>query len=120
MDVFLSDLVDATQPRDEEAVRSRLLVVYDGGTGDVMHVHRCVGDARFVADEAHARTAMQLAGTAGEIRDLRVLLVPNELDVQGDVALHVDLSSGQVVVTKAECSSVAPLEGHTTKYRRKE
>lgn len=83
-------------------------------------MHRCIGDARFVPDEAHARTAMQLATTAGEVRDLRVLPVANELDVREDVALHVDVSSGQVVVTKAEFPVMAALGGHTTKYGDRE
>jgi hypothetical protein len=100
MNISLGDVVESTEPQDDGAMRSRMFVVYDGSTGDVIHVHRCIGDAQFVADEAHERAAMQLASTADEYRDLRVLPV-DELDVNGDVALHVDLSLGQVVVTNA-------------------
>jgi hypothetical protein len=106
MNISLSDLVESTQPQDEEALRSRTFVVYDANTGDVIYVHRCIGDARFVEDDAHQRAAMQFATTKGEVRDLRVVPVGNEQDLRGDVALHVDLSSGQVVVTKAKIPAV--------------
>jgi hypothetical protein len=105
MNISFSDQVESTQPQ-EEALQSRTFVVYDTNTGDVIHVHRCIGDARFVEDDAHQRAAMQFATTKREVGDLRVVPVENEQDLRGDVALHVDLSSGQVVVTKANMTAM--------------
>ncbi|WP_146176497.1 hypothetical protein [Rhodococcus sp. OK519] len=106
MHISFSDSIESTQPQDEEDMRSRTFVVYDANTGNVIHVHRCFGDEQFVEDDAHQRTAMQFASTKGKVEDLRVVPVGSELDLRGEVALHVDLSSGRVVATKAKMRPV--------------
>lgn len=97
---ILLDEIETSEPQDGREVLSRLFAVYDEQTGSVVHVHRCTGDAEFVADEAHARMALEMATGAG--LNLRVLTVPPELDLRGEVEIGVDIGSGQLRVVKVE------------------
>jgi hypothetical protein len=90
-----------------------------GRTGDVVHVHRCVGDARFVEDEVHQRTAMRMAGGTGEGQELRVLPVPPDLELRGTVSLHVDVGTGRIVARQEEPKSLKDLKDEDRKRKGK-
>jgi len=103
MKVLIDDSGESTFRQDAGKVVSHLFAVYDQCTGQVVHVHRCVGDARFVEDsDTHSRMAMDIARGVGDAKHLRVLPVPAKVDLQGVVSLHVDTRSGQLKVSRAD------------------
>src|SRR5262245_20518639 len=108
MNINLDDVVDVAGEADQRKVMLRLFAVYDEKSGDVVQVHSCRGDAQFVAEDRHPQMALEMAAGFYTAGDLRVMPVPDDLlpqITQGPVALHVDVKSGKIKVTKTELPS---------------